>query len=440
MKIEHYPAIVLLGVVVLVGMCRAADPSVAASQGKPNIILILADDLGYGDLGCYGGPFATPRLDAMAKEGLRFTDFHSNGAVCSPTRAALLTGRYQQRCGVEGVLTAVRHREEGLASEETTFAEVLKSTGYVTALFGKWHLGYAPQFNPVRQGFDEFRGYVSGNVDYHSHVDQEGHPDWWVGEKAITESGYTTDLITRHAVRFIKANKTRPFCLYLAHEAVHYPYQTRTDAAQRQPGLKPADPHGIAADKQQAYAGMLAALDESVGCIMDVVKEQGLENNTLVFFTSDNGPASPGKAGRLSGRKGSLLEGGHRVPGIAWWPGRIVPAESAELCLTMDLLPTLAALSGTPLPPGVQLDGVDLSSVLLRGEPLASRFVFWRFQGMSAARSGPWKLFGKTGNPPRLVNLADDLGEKHDLAAQQPEKLKMLQAELTKWSKNVSRR
>ncbi|MHC4518058.1 MAG: sulfatase-like hydrolase/transferase, partial [Planctomycetota bacterium] len=197
----------------------------ADDDERPNIILIMADDLGYGDIGCYGGWIQTPNIDALAKGGMRFTDYHSNGAVCSPTRAALLTGRYQQRCGIDAVVTAKGPaRETGMAQKEITFAEVLKQRGYVTGLFGKWHVGYRVQFNPTKQGFDEFIGYVSGNVDYHTHIDQANITDWWKGPKKAPEEGYVTDLVTKHAVDFLHRHKDEPFCLYLPHEAPHYPY------------------------------------------------------------------------------------------------------------------------------------------------------------------------------------------------------------------------
>ena len=199
-----------------------------SSNDKPNIILIVADDLGYGDLSIFGNKYiSTPNIDKLGKEGIIFTDFHSNGSVCSPTRAALLTGKYQQRVGVSGVITAKNHRDKGLSTNEITFANIANEAGYKTGIFGKWHLGYDSKFNPVYQGFDEFVGFVSGNIDYHSHIDQEGYTDWWFDNRLNEEVGYSTDLITKHSVDFIKKNKDENFLLYIAHESPHYPFQGR---------------------------------------------------------------------------------------------------------------------------------------------------------------------------------------------------------------------
>jgi arylsulfatase A len=220
----------------------------------PNIVLIMADDLGYGDIGCFGNEkIQTPFLDKMATEGLKFTDFHSNGAVCSPTRAALLTGRYQQRSGLEGVIYAKgKTRATGLDVAELTFADYLKSAGYVTGVVGKWHLGYHIDYNPLYHGFDYFRGYVSGNVDYHSHLDGAGIPDWWHDLEKTKENGYVTDLVTKYSVEFIQKNKDKPFFLYVAHEAPHFPFQGRKDKADRKLGAK-FEAQGSRKDKQGAY-------------------------------------------------------------------------------------------------------------------------------------------------------------------------------------------
>jgi arylsulfatase A-like enzyme len=304
--------------------CASLEPKTPypISDRKPNIIIIMADDLGYGDLSCYGGKHAkTPHIDALATGGMKFTDYHSNGAVCSPTRAALITGRYQQRSGISGVVTARGHRHTGLDLKETTFAEVLKSSGYTTALFGKWHLGYQVDFNPAKQGFDYFTGYVSGNIDYKSHYDQEGHEDWWEGTDLKPQEGYSTYLIARHGLRFLEKHKAQSFCLYLAHEAPHYPYQGPDDPAYRKAGNgKPVA--GIRKDKLNAYWEMIEAMDKTVGQIVDKVKQLGLEKNTFIFYCSDNGSAHHESNGGLKGKKGTVWEGGHRVPGIAYWPGR----------------------------------------------------------------------------------------------------------------------
>jgi arylsulfatase A-like enzyme len=266
------------------------------TSNKPNIILILADDLGYGDLGCYGNKTVkTPNLDALSKGGLRFTDFHSNGAMCSPTRAALLTGRYQQRCGIQSVLSAKKTYHKGMAPEETTFTEVLKTAGYATACFGKWHLGFTVPFNPVKQGFDTYRGFVAGGSDYFSHIDRSGRPDWWKDDKLVPEKGYTTELLSEHAVRFIEEHKDRPFCIYVPYQAVHFPFQGPNDEADRVVGgnywskAKYGRRYDDADDRNAAYKEMVESLDAGVGRIVRKVKELGLEKNTLVFFTSDNG-------------------------------------------------------------------------------------------------------------------------------------------------------
>ena len=400
----------------------------------PNIILIMADDLGYGDLGCYGNPdIQSPNLDALARGGIRFTDFHSNGAVCSPTRAALLTGLYQQRCGIEAVVTAANHRDKGMALSEITFAEVLKNSGYRTALFGKWHLGYQVGFNPTKQGFDEFRGFVSGNIDYQSHIDQVGFEDWWMGDKLIPEKGYSTHLITEHGLKFIKENKNNPFCLYLAHEAPHYPFQGPNDDADRTPG----NPHPISGkreDRDIAYREMIKAMDDGIGRIIQEIKDCGIERNTFIFFCSDNGPGSSGSAGALKGGKGSLWEGGHRVPAIAYWPGKII-SESVidETIMTMDLFPTMLAISGMPPYYQKKFDGFDFSPILFSENKLPERSLFWRHGSSKAVRKGPWKLIDN-----QLYNLEIDLGEENNIIKDFPDKAKELQTEYLNWEKEVT--
>ncbi|MCP4640570.1 MAG: sulfatase-like hydrolase/transferase [bacterium] len=412
----------------------------AGAYAKPNIVLIMADDLGYGDLGCYGNDrIRTPHIDALAASGVRFTDFHSNGPVCSPTRAALLTGRYQQRCGLEGVVTAKNHRHTGMALEETTFAESLKQAGYATGLFGKWHLGYDVAFNPIHQGFDEFRGYVSGNVDYHSHVDQVGYEDWWNGRELAPEAGYSTDLISAHGVDFIERHGDEPFCLYLAHEAPHYPYQGRQDKADRTAG-KPRPVHEGRQDRTGAYREMIEAMDEGVGRIAAALGRLNLLERTFVFFCSDNGAGKEGSNAPLRGSKGSLWEGGHRVPAIASWPGTIPSGHTVDdAAMTMDLFPTFTDVAGAPTPEG--LDGMSLLPLLRDGHGLPERTLLWRFRGMKAARRGSLKLVvepGPGGSPQtHLYDLDADLAEQEDLSTRLPEQVTSLSEELADWEADV---
>ena len=411
--------------------------AVLSASEKPNIIIIMADDLGYGDVGCFGSKrFKTPNIDVLARGGVRFTDFHSNGASCSPTRAAMMTGRYQQRTGIVGVITAKRHRHTGLALEEMTFAEVAKGVGYTTALFGKWHLGYQPRYNPVHQGFDEFAGFVSGNVDYHAHLDQTGVEDWWKQKKLIPQKGYTTDLITDHGVDFIRRNKDKPFLLYLAHAAPHYPYQGRKDPPRytREKG-RTKDPHSLS-----VYKEMIEVMDEGIGRIHQAVKQEGISDRTLIIFTSDNGPAGPGSAGLLRGKKGTIFEGGHRVPTVMCWPGHIEAGRvSNETAMTMDLLPTIAAVTGAAQRKDSVLDGINLFPHLVKGSSLPSRALFWQHGEFLAVRKGNYKLMtNRSYSNPQLYDLKIDLREGNDIARKNPEVVKALLGELKTWHQGVT--
>ncbi len=254
---------------------------------KPNVIVIMADDLGYGDTSVYGGWVKTPHLDRMAKEGLKFLDFHSNSSVCSPTRAAFMTGRYQQRVGIVDVVA--RHLDTpGLDAGELTISKALKGAGYRTALFGKWHLGTKAKHNPVKHGFDEFRGYLSGYIDYHNHK-----RSWLNGLKVEDQEGYSTHVITKNAVRFIRENKERPFFMFVAHEAVHLPFQTPADTLENR---KPI-PKGERWSRKRIrpkYKIMLEEMDKGIGEIMDAVKKHGMLDRTFVMFLSDNGAIGAG--------------------------------------------------------------------------------------------------------------------------------------------------
>lgn len=420
--------------------------SVAEQEGKaprPNIVLIMADDLGYGDLSCYGSDFInTPNIDALAKNGLRFTDYHSNGAVCSPTRAALMTGRYPQRTGVEGVVTAKSHREVGLPLEEVTIAEVLKDAGYATAMFGKWHLGYdIKRFGPQRQGFETFEGFVSGNVDYFNKIDQEAHKDWYVGEELKHVDGYVTDLINDRGVDWIakqqKEDEGRPFFLYLAHGAPHYPLQGPDGEGFRVVGKKMGQP---VPNPKAVYKAMIESMDEGIGRVVAELKEHGLEENTLIIFCSDNGQAGRvGSAGPLRGSKGTVYEGGHRVPMVMQWPakfGERVNEDVDDLVLGMDLLPTFAAASGAKLLDVSVIDGVAFGGLEKPGVSV-SRELHWVHGNKHAIRQGDWKLVMNGKKEPELYNLKTDLGEKHDLAGRAPDRVKAMRDAHEAWLKEV---
>lgn len=441
----------MTGLRALVGLLLATVACVPESEPKPNFVVVLADDLGYADLAVYGSRRnRTPHLDRMAAEGLRFTDFHSNGPMCSATRAALLTGRYQQRFGTnfESALSGRDDYKTGLPLEAHTIAEALRLAGYRTGMYGKWHLGYQPPFLPSNQGFEEFRGLTSGDGDHHSHIDRSGRPDWWHDTELAPEAGYGVDLITRHSVDFIARHRAQPFFLYVAHLAIHFPWQGPTDPPYRVAG---GDYHNLtklgdleSLDVATPVNQMIEAIDRSVGAILAAVDDQGLAGNTLVFFTSDNGGYltyeggyhNISENGPLRGQKTDLFEGGHRVPAIARWPGRIQPGVTSELAATFDLFPTFwdLAAPGQESPP---LDGVSLAPVLFGQSGLPARTLYWRMRGEKAVRRGPWKLVQFPGSRPELYDLGEDLGETRDVASSRPEVARELTEALGAWEAEV---
>lgn len=389
---------------------------------QPNIILILADDLGYADLGAYGNRInRTPNLDRLAKEGIRFTDFHSNGANCSPTRAAILTGQYQQRWGIEG---ALGEGAKGLSQKSITIAERLRQAGYATGLMGKWHLGYKPDNSPLRHGFDEFVGHLHGATDYISHVDRYGRMDWWHNEKKVHEEGHNTTLITEHSVRFIEEHKESPFFLFVSHSTIHFPWQTKDSPAHRQTGKRYESSKGklgphVGNPIQPVVQGMIEELDDSVGEIVAVLRKHELEKRSLIFFTSDNGGIVRMKGvpnqDRISdntpwrGQKHGLYEGGHRVPAIAWWPRQIRPGLCDAATMTFDLFSTFLSFAGEH---PFRSDGVDLSAHLRKQKALSPRVLFWRNGKSKAVRWKNWKLVRNHTAPFELYDLDQSPDEK----------------------------
>jgi|GEM_PF-80571 len=407
----------------------------AARVQRPNVIVVMADDMGYGDSSVYGGWIETPGLARMAKEGVTFTDFHSSGVVCSPTRAGLLTGRYQERCGIPGVINAdPAHPDHGrgLADEQRTFAEALQGAGYVTGVFGKWHLGYALQHNPTRHGFDEFEGFISGNIDYHSHLDRMGTADWWRGEERVERQGYLTELVTQDAVDFIDRHGDAPFCLYVAHGAVHSPIQAEDSGAVRGPA-KVRKPNG-ARRRDDTVRSMMRSLDDSVARILAAVRKNGLANRTLVLFFSDNGGAAHMRNDPLRGRKGQVWEGGHRVPAIAWWPGKLRKGSTCDaLCSSLDVMPTMFEVAGLAAPVDRPFDGESLLP-RVAGEPRGgARELFWLGRAM---RAGRWKLVEQQGEA-LLFDVNADIGEQRNVAAQHPERVAAMRAALAAWRVDV---
>ena len=428
----------------------AAVAAAPAAGPRPNFVVILSDDLGYGDLGCYGSTRnRTPNIDRLAAEGVRFTDYHSNGPMCTATRAALLTGLYQHRFGrkFEGALGGRAGQGGGLPLDAFTLAEALKTQGYATGIFGKWHLGYEPPFLPTRQGFDEFRGLVSGDGDHHTHRDRAGGRDWWHNETQVQEEGYTAELLTRHSISFIERNKDRPFFLYVPHLAIHFPWQGPKDPPHRTEerdyekdkwGLIP-DPANVAPHVK----AMVEALDTSVGEIMATLRRLGLDERTMVIFASDNGGYNSygvhqniSSNGPLRGQKTEVFEGGHRVPGIARWAGRIAPRVSSDLVAGFDLFATFLPLAGLAVP---RHDGIDLAPLLFSGAAMPERTLFWRIAEKRAVRQGPWKLVQLGGTAPVLFDLNADVGETKDLAGREPDRVGRMQKALAQWEADVAR-
>ena len=422
------------------------------SAAPPNVVLIVADDLGYGDLACYGSSTNhTPHIDALAQSGVRFTDFHTAGPMCTPTRVSLLTGRYQQRFGrwFDGPLSGLSQREVGLPHAAVTIAEALKDQGYATACFGKWHLGFQPPWLPTSQGFDEFRGLVSGDGDHHSHIDRYGNQDWWHNNQIQMEEGYTAELLTKHSIRFIENHRGRPFFLYVPHLAIHFPWQGPRDPPHRVQGTDyQADKWGRIPDRDNVrphIKAMVEAIDKSTGDIIAALDRLKVRRRTIVFFTSDNGGYlhygkdfhNISSNGPLRGQKGTLYEGGHRVPLIVSWPGSVRKSTCDVLAHSNDLVPTMMALAQRHAPQ-LPSDGVDLSPLLLRGIQPPKRMLFWRAGSEWAVREGDWKLVCESGRR-ELFNLGRDLSERHDLARQRPELADRLTQAWQSWNAEVNR-
>jgi arylsulfatase A-like enzyme len=426
---------------------KTAKPNIT----KPNVVVIFCDDLGWGDLGCFGNPtIRTPNLDRMAQEGQKWTQFYVAAPVCTPSRAALMTGRYPIRNGMTSAKQVVLFPNSGggLPAEEITLAEMLKPLGYSTGIVGKWHLGHLPEYLPTEQGFDSYFG-----IPYSNDMDKTGGPGYQAEARKDpnyypsiehynvplmrnteiierpADQNTLTERYTEEAIRFIQENQSRPFFLYLPHSMPHIPLF----ASQKYRGNS----------SRGLYGDVVEELDASVGRILDTLRELKLESKTMVFFSSDNGPwlsfeTHGGSAGPLRAGKGTTFEGGQRVPTIFWWPGSIQPGTIHELGSTLDLMATVAAITGGELPWDRTLDSFDLSDVLLRGgKSPRQEFFFWTNAQLHAVRVGPWKLHVKAREPvnygkvdelssPELYHLERDISEKYNVADKHPEVVERL--------------
>lgn len=416
--------------------------ALAKELRQPNFLFIMADDMGWGDLSCYGQTlYETPALDRLAREGIQFTEAYSNSAVCSATRVALMTGRYQYRLPI-GLEEPLALRKIGLPPSHPTIASQLRSQGYATSLIGKWHLGPLPDYGPLLSGYDEFWGIRGGGVDYFTH-DLGPFQDLWDGNVAIERAGYLTDLLADRAIAEIEKNARlkKPFFMSLHFTAPHWPWEGPGDEAESQRLAASTNPMAaVHADGGSigTYAAMMTRLDQKIGDVLAALKRLRLDSHTVVVFTSDNGGERFSRTWPLSGKKSELLEGGIRVPCIVRWPGLSrAGSTSTQPIISMDFLPTFLAGAGAPCDAAAPPDGVDIRPAIA-GKSLAPRPLFWRykFQAQRALRLGEWKYLSIGGND-FLFNLHEDVMERANKRSLMPDKFAEMAALWAEWDKTM---
>lgn len=412
-----------------------------AADGPPNILFIMADDLGYADLSCYGRrDYKTPNIDSIAAKGIRFTQAYANSPVCSATRTALITGRYQYRLAV-GLEEPLGVRDVGLPPEHPTMPSLFQKAGYGTMLIGKWHLGNRPNYGPLKSGYDHFWGFYSGGLDYFSHngtPSKKAPGDIWSDDERIETSGYMTDLLGDQAVKAIKgyAKAKKPFMISLHFSAPHWPWEGPED---EEVSRNLESIYSFDSGSLKTFASMVTRLDYQVGRVLKALRDAGIEKNTIVIFTSDNGGERFSDTWPHTGKKTELLEGGMKVPAIIQWPGRIPAGKTTEqVCISMDWMPTLLASAGIKPAADYPLDGMDLSPVLTRSAKPVARKLFWRykFHSQSAVRDGDMK-FLRIGKNTFLFNLAEDQLERANLKDKKPEVYEKLMADWETWNKTM---
>jgi arylsulfatase A len=427
----------------------ATAPSVGAqvpNAPRPNVVLIITDDVGYGDFGSYGAPdIKTPNIDGLARDGVRLTDFYANGATCSPTRAGLISGRYQQRFGLEQPLGAQGEKdwERGLPASGRSLPQLLKNNGYATALVGKWHLGWTNEFGPGAHGFEYFFGFKSGFIDYYQHTaggDSPVKADLFENDRPVEVPGYMTDLITDRSVRFIEQHARQPFFIDVSYNAAHWPYQPPDRPSTARDNGRHVGPFDNPTNTRADYIAMLERADQGVGRILATLDRLGLRQNTIVIFTNDNGGEWLSRNTPLFHHKGTVWEGGIRVPAILRWPGHIPPGSvSGQVGITMDLTASILAATATPVPEDARLDGIDLFPVLERRVPEIERTLFWRTIGprpQQAVRVGDWKLL-YDGARAMLFNVRTDLGERSNVIGARSEIARRLAPLIAAWQRDV---
>ncbi|MGC2473357.1 MAG: sulfatase-like hydrolase/transferase [Candidatus Sulfotelmatobacter sp.] len=425
----------------MVALAVDAGARTAQTSAKPpNIVFILADDLGYADIACYGRPdLHTPNIDAIAARGIRFSQAYANSAVCTATRTALITGRYQYRLRVGLEEPLAGNPEVGLPPDHPTLPSLLKKVGYSSTLIGKWHLGVLPKFGPLKSGYDHFYGFRGGALDYFSHTTGRQH-DLWDDDVSIHQTGYLTDLLGKRAIKVINAyaKSRQPFFISLHFNAPHWPWEAPGDEAESkrlaQPGSKGL--FDFDGGSQKTYQGMIEAMDRQVGRVIEALQANGLTGNTIVIFTSDNGGERFADTWPFTGKKTELLEGGLRIPAVIAWPGRIPPGGNTDqVSISMDWVPTLLAAAGATPDPAYPLDGMNLLPYLARNAAPVSRKLFWRYKANAqrAARDGDYKFLKILENT-FLFNVAEDPLERANLKDRHADVYRRLVREWYEWN------